>query len=68
MTELVPSFGHEGALELGIQFTAPTCYACTRGGWGSYSNPNRPRPRHAELARAVRPPPRGRTCLCRRAP
>jgi len=37
MTELVPTFAHEGALELGVQFTAPTCYACTRGGWGSYT-------------------------------
>jgi hypothetical protein len=37
LTELVPTFGKDGALELGLQFTAPTCYACTRGGWGSYT-------------------------------
>jgi hypothetical protein len=37
LTELVPTFAKDGALELGLQFTAPTCYACTRGGWGSYT-------------------------------
>jgi hypothetical protein len=37
LTELVPNFAKDGMLELGLQFTAPTCYACTRGGWGSYT-------------------------------
>jgi hypothetical protein len=37
LTELVPRFKRDGSLELGLQFTAPTCYACTRGGWGSYT-------------------------------
>jgi hypothetical protein len=37
MTELVPTFAKDGALELGVQFTAPTCYACSNGGWGSYT-------------------------------
>jgi hypothetical protein len=37
LTELVPTFGRDGALGLGLQFTAQTCYACTRGGWSSYT-------------------------------
>jgi hypothetical protein len=37
LTELVPRFASDGSLELGLQFTAPTCYACTRGGWSSYT-------------------------------
>ena len=37
VTELVPRFARDGSLELGLQFTAPTCYACTRGGWSSYT-------------------------------
>jgi hypothetical protein len=37
LTELVPRFARDGSLELGLQFTAPTCYACTRGGWSSYT-------------------------------
>jgi hypothetical protein len=37
LTELVPRFAADGELVLGLQFTAPTCYACTRGGWGSYT-------------------------------
>jgi hypothetical protein len=37
LTEIVPRFARDGRLELGLQFTAPTCYACTRGGSGSYT-------------------------------
>jgi hypothetical protein len=37
LTEIVPRFAPDGTLVLGLQFTAPTCYACTRGGWGSYT-------------------------------
>ena len=37
LTELVPRFAPDGRLALGLQFTAPTCYACTRGGWSSYT-------------------------------
>jgi hypothetical protein len=37
LTELIPRFDRDAALRLGLQFTAPTCYACTRGGWGSYT-------------------------------
>jgi hypothetical protein len=37
LTELVPRFARDGSLELGLQFTAPTCYACTRGGFSSYT-------------------------------
>jgi hypothetical protein len=37
LTEIVPRFSPDGALTLGLQYTAPTCYACTRGGWGSYT-------------------------------
>lgn len=37
LTELLPRFAPDGELVLGLQFTAPTCYACSRGGWGSYT-------------------------------
>ncbi len=37
LTELVPAFGRDGALRFGLQFTAPTCYACGRGDGGSYT-------------------------------
>jgi hypothetical protein len=37
LTEILPRFARDGSLEVGLQFTAPTCYACTRGGWGSYT-------------------------------
>jgi hypothetical protein len=37
LTELVPSFARDGALRLGLQFTATTCYACGRGNGGSYT-------------------------------
>lgn len=37
-TELLPSFGDEGALHLGRQFTSPTCYACSDGAWSSYTH------------------------------
>ena len=37
LTEIVPRFTRDGSLEIGLQFTAPTCYACTRGGWSSYT-------------------------------
>jgi len=37
LTALVPNYGVKGAVRLGLQFTAPTCYACTRGGYGSYT-------------------------------
>jgi hypothetical protein len=36
-TEIVPRFAEGGALRVGIQFTAPTCYACSRGNGGSYT-------------------------------
>jgi len=37
LTELLPRFAPDGTLVLGLQFTAPTCYACTRGGSSSYT-------------------------------
>jgi hypothetical protein len=37
LTELLPRFAPDGTLALGLQFTAPTCYACSRGGWSSYT-------------------------------
>jgi hypothetical protein len=37
LTELVPAFTKDGALRLGLQFTATTCYACGRGNAGSYT-------------------------------
>jgi len=37
LSEIVPRFDTDGALRPVLQFTAPTCYACTRGGGGSYT-------------------------------
>jgi hypothetical protein len=37
LTALVPHYGQRASLRLGLQLTAPTCYACTRGGYGSYT-------------------------------
>lgn len=37
LTALVPRYGQRASLRLGLQLTAPTCYACTRGGYGSYT-------------------------------
>ena len=37
LTELVPRFATDGSLVLGLQWTAPACYACSRGGWSSYT-------------------------------
>jgi hypothetical protein len=37
LTELVPTFAHDGSLRVGLQFTSPTCYACGRGNAGSYT-------------------------------
>jgi hypothetical protein len=37
LTCLAPRFEKDGALVVGLQFTAPTCYACSRGDWDSYT-------------------------------
>jgi hypothetical protein len=37
LTEVLPRFAPDGGVLLGLQFTAPTCYACTRGGFSSYT-------------------------------
>jgi hypothetical protein len=37
LTEIVPTYGQEAQLALAMQFTAPTCYACSDGAWSSYS-------------------------------
>jgi hypothetical protein len=37
LTELVPTYGQEAQLSLAMQFTAPSCYACSDGAWSSYS-------------------------------
>ncbi len=36
-TAIVPSYDTDGALEIGLQFTAATCYACSDGAWSSYT-------------------------------
>jgi hypothetical protein len=37
LTAIVPSYDREGRLVVGMQFTAPSCYACSDGAWSSYS-------------------------------
>jgi hypothetical protein len=37
LTAIVPSYDREGHLAVGMQFTAPSCYACSDGAWSSYS-------------------------------
>jgi hypothetical protein len=37
LTAIVPSYDREGRLAIGMQFTAPSCYACSDGAWSSYS-------------------------------
>jgi hypothetical protein len=37
LTEIVPTYGQEAQLSLAMQFTAPSCYACSDGAWSSYS-------------------------------
>jgi hypothetical protein len=37
LTALVPHYGSHAGLRIGLQFSAPTCYACTRGGGSSYT-------------------------------
>jgi hypothetical protein len=38
LTELVPRIGPRGHLEATALVTVPSCYACTRGGWSSYTS------------------------------
>jgi hypothetical protein len=37
LTAILPSYDREGRLAVGMQFTAPSCYACSDGAWSSYS-------------------------------
>jgi len=37
LTEVLPHFSHDAELTVDLQFTAPTCYACSDGAWSSYS-------------------------------
>jgi hypothetical protein len=37
LTAIVPTYHTDGALEMGLQFTADTCYACSDGVWSSYT-------------------------------
>jgi hypothetical protein len=41
LTEIVPTYGQDAQLSLGMQFTAPSCYACSDGAWSSYSKSTR---------------------------
>jgi hypothetical protein len=36
-TAILPSYDTDGALEIGLQFTAAACYACSDGAWSSYT-------------------------------
>jgi hypothetical protein len=58
LTELLPRVGAHGRLEASALISVPTCYACTGGGWSSYTNST---PVPAELPARLRrlgPPPR----------
>ena len=37
LTELLPRIGPHGHIEAGALVTVPSCYACTDGGWSSYT-------------------------------
>jgi hypothetical protein len=37
VTELLPRLGARGRLEASALVTVPSCYACTEGGWSSYT-------------------------------
>jgi hypothetical protein len=37
LTAIVPSYDHDGLLQVGLQFTTDTCYACSDGAWSSYT-------------------------------
>ena len=37
LTELLPRIGPRGHLEAGVLVTVASCYACTEGGWSSYT-------------------------------
>lgn len=37
LTELLPRIGKHGQLEATALVTVPSCYACTEGGWSSYT-------------------------------
>jgi hypothetical protein len=37
LTAIVASYDREARLAVGMQFTAPSCYACSDGAWSSYS-------------------------------
>jgi hypothetical protein len=41
LTEILPSYSAGGELRVVLQFTAPTCYACSDGNWSSYSKSSR---------------------------
>jgi hypothetical protein len=59
LTELFPRLGPHGQVHATALVTVPSCYACTQGGWGSYTSSA---PVAAELPprlRKVGPPPSG---------
>jgi hypothetical protein len=37
LTAIVPTYDRSAALEVGLQFTTDTCYACSDGAWSSYT-------------------------------
>jgi hypothetical protein len=41
LTEILPSYSAGAELRVVLQFTAPTCYACSDGDWSSYSRSSR---------------------------
>ncbi|MBV9947692.1 MAG: hypothetical protein JOZ69_12635 [Myxococcales bacterium] len=38
ITELLPKIGAHGRLEASVLVTIPSCFACTSGGWSSYTS------------------------------
>jgi hypothetical protein len=37
LTEVLPHYRRDAELAIDLQFTSPTCYACSDGAWSSYS-------------------------------
>jgi hypothetical protein len=58
ITELVPRLDESGRLHTSALVSVPTCYACTRGGWSSYTASAEVPTPTPERLRALGTPPR----------
>jgi hypothetical protein len=58
VTEVVPRLDRNGQLEVMALVTVPSCYACTHGGWSSYTSSTRVSTELPATLRAMGPVPR----------